>query len=286
MPSMLDRLTALASRALKPSPPTTPPSEGAPRGWKDTVRDAVNAVTASPAPPDPGSSQLAGTAPTLTPPPASPTRPPAVVGLTPPAADEDRAALARYQYLLQTAPPAQLEHIHTDAFTRLTPDQRDDLHQQLRISLPPGEQPRSASPAALARTATRAEASHPGLLARILARTPGPRTAGITASAAGGGLLVAVAGGAIASAIAVPLLADAVSAGVDFDALAGAVDVQGITDGVSDVAAGATEQVAGGVSDLAAGVTEQVAGVGEHLTGVGEQISTWEIPGLGDIFGR
>ena len=122
-------------------------------------------------------------------------------GTDPPSEDDPAAsaAVARYDYLLRTAEPAQLARIHVEAFARLTPEQRDQLHTRLRTELPPEEQPRTSQPADLARTATRAEAARPGVLAGILARTPLPGAAmtgqglGAAAAGAGGGLLIAVA---------------------------------------------------------------------------------------------
>ncbi|WP_206477550.1 cation-transporting ATPase [Microbacterium sp. KRD172] len=235
--TLFDRLTGLAQRALNktPAPAQTPGSE--PRDWKSTLRGAVGAITgAAPTPPAPGSAPAtpvppAGPGHPLSPPAGAPagTAPSKTVGLTSPPANDhasERAAVARYEYLLHTAEPAQLERIHADAFSRLTPAERNQIQARLRTELPLAEQPRTSQPADLARTATRAEAARPGALAGILARTPrtgnattGQR-AGVAAAGAAGGLLVVVAAGAIGSTIAAPLLAEALTAGVDFDALA------------------------------------------------------------------
>ena len=39
-------------------------------------------------------------------------------------AQTDEQALARYRYMLATAPPEDIERAHEEAFTRLTPEQR------------------------------------------------------------------------------------------------------------------------------------------------------------------
>lgn len=282
---LFDLLTSLASQARNktPSPAPTPGSE--PRDWRSTLRGTVDALI--------GKTAAEPAQPPFTPPAATQSAPSGSVGLTPSPPDHqaaDRAAVARYEYLLRTAEPVQLERIHADAFARLTPAERDQLHARLRTELPLGEQPRTSQPADLARTATRAEAAQPGFLAGILARIPRPGAAttgqrvGVAAASAGGGLLIAVAGGAAVSAIAAPLLAEAVNVGIDFDALAGLVSVEGFTSGLEDLTPGATD-LADGVSGVAAGASEQVGGLGEDITGFGEQLSNLEIPGWGRLFG-
>ncbi len=37
---------------------------------------------------------------------------------------DDKQALERYQYMLKTAPPDDIERAHEEAFAQLTPDQR------------------------------------------------------------------------------------------------------------------------------------------------------------------
>jgi len=125
---------------------------------------------------------------------------------------EDRAAIAKYRYMLQTAPPQDMERAHAEAFARLTPQQRALLQQELSDGLPPAERPRSAEPFDLARAATRAEVSRPGFMPNLLSRSTGTGRA-VGAGAAGGlaagmagGLLAGVAGAFIGTAIAGPLL--------------------------------------------------------------------------------
>ena len=86
---------------------------------------------------------------------------------TPPAATEptDEQALARYRYMLATAPPEDIERAHEEAFTRLTPEQRRQALQALAQHVPEAEI-RGDDPASLARAATRAEIRQPGTIER------------------------------------------------------------------------------------------------------------------------
>jgi hypothetical protein len=78
----------------------------------------------------------------------------------------DEQALARYRYMLQTAPPEDIERAHEEAFARLTPDQRRQALAALAQVVPPSEI-RGDDPASLARTATRAEVRQPGTIERV-----------------------------------------------------------------------------------------------------------------------
>ena len=189
-------------------------------------------------------------------------------GQVPPAPDAaDRAAIARYDYLMQTADPQQIERIHQEAFARLTPAQRAQIEARMRAELPPYEQPASAAPADLARAAARSEAMQPGRMRGLLARAGG--TAALAgAGVAAGGMLAVVAGGAVLSAVAAPLLEQAAGFGVDFDAIAQGVDLDAVTGGAMDAAG------------------EQLSGVGEQVSGFGDVLSDFGLPGLGDFFGR
>jgi hypothetical protein len=80
----------------------------------------------------------------------------------------DEQAVARYRYLLRTAPPEQIEQAHAEAFAQLTPDQRQQVLAQLAAVTPAGERPRTDDPDTLARAATRAEMRQPGTLERAL----------------------------------------------------------------------------------------------------------------------
>jgi hypothetical protein len=89
-------------------------------------------------------------------------------GDAPPASDQgltDEQALARYRYMLQTAPPEEIERAHEEAFAQLTPDQRRQALEALAKVVPASEV-RGDDPASLARTATRAEMRQPGTIER------------------------------------------------------------------------------------------------------------------------
>ena len=218
---------------------------------------------------------------------------------------EDRRAIARYDYLVRTAEPDQLESVHREAFERLTPAQREQLGTTMRSELPEGERPRSEDPQDLARSATRLGVLDPRRLTRLLGRVGGSagsgRSGGIgkaalgtgavglgAAGAGAAGLLAAVASGAVLSSLGGSLLEAAIGDGIDVDALAPDLSEQlaGFTEDFEGVEGlecmgefagvegldGAADGLGGGVSDL-----------GEQLTGFGDQISDL---GLGDLFGR
>lgn len=296
--SNLQRILNLASKALDKKGSSGSGSAGAggsrsgSTDWRDLVRTAADKVTGTPsAPAAPGPSP----APSYRTPaaPAGATGsgarvPGAAAGAA--LSAEDRGAIARYDYLLKTADPAQLEQVHREAFARLTPAQRGEVENRLRAELPAYEQPASSSADDLARAATRGEAHKPGFLRGIFAKAApaagrgagrgagagaalGAAGAGAVAGAGlgvAGGLLAAVAGGAIVSSVAAPLLEQAASLGTDFEALSGGLGEFGT-----------------GAEDLAAGAGDAVAGVGEQATGFGEQLSdfgsNFEIPGLGGL---
>ena len=88
--------------------------------------------------------------------------------------DPDAQAVERYRYLLRTAPPDELERAHTEAFERLTPEQREIARRDLEGAVPPSEAPRSTDAADLARAATRAEMRAPGTLERSFASGSAP----------------------------------------------------------------------------------------------------------------
>ena len=217
----------------------------------------------------------------------------------PRATEADRVALGKYDYLLRTAEPEQLEQVHRDAFARLTPQQRELVQARLTEELPAHEQPRSGSTDDLARAATRGETVHPGLMQRVFGGhgRPGPSSGGpatgarqgsgagtfAAGAAAGagvaalGGLALAVAGGAAVSSVAGPLLSGALANGVDFGGLAENFGLEGIA-GLSEGLGGLTE----GVDGIAQGGEEYLTGLGEQVGGLGEG---FQIPGLGDLGG-
>ena len=217
----------------------------------------------------------------------------------PRATEVDRVALGKYDYLLRTAEPEQLEQVHRDAFARLTPQQRELVQARLTEELPAHEQPRSGSTDDLARAATRGETVHPGLMQRVFgghgrpgqgsggAATGARQGSGAGKFAAGaaagagvaalGGLALAVAGGAAVSSVAGPLLSGALANGVDFGGLAENFGLEGIA-GLSEGIGGLTE----GVDGIAQGGEEYLTGLGEQVGGLG---AGFQIPGLGDLGG-
>ena len=114
-----------------------------------------------------------------------------------PARGEDEIAVERYQYLLRTAPPETIEQVHTEAFSKLTEEQRDILFRQLTETVEPSERPADAAPANLAKAATRAELREPGTLTRSFGNQNGMGFGTMV----GGSLLGTVAGFVIGSAL-------------------------------------------------------------------------------------
>jgi hypothetical protein len=250
-----------ASRPASGSRPTA----GGGRDWRDMVRSAADAVTgdrradaqAAPAP-APGTDAGSRYAP-----------PPAGASAETLSA-EDRAAIARYDYLLRTADPGRIEEMHREAFARLTPAQRAQVRARMDADLAPHERPRSDAPDDLARTAARAEAARPGRMSGLLAKVGrgGLIGAGVVGA---GGLLAAVAGGAVLSAVAAPLLEQAGQMGVDFAGLAEGVDPTALAEGA-------------GVGEWVGGAQDAVTGLGDQVGGFGDQLSNIQIPGFDDVF--
>lgn len=110
----------------------------------------------------------------------------------------DEQAVARYQYMLRTAPPESIEQAHEEAFARLTPEQRQIALQKLSENAPPEERPQGDDPQSLARAATRAEIRQPGALGNAFGGGGGMGLGGII----GGSLLGSLAGIFIGSSIA------------------------------------------------------------------------------------
>lgn len=102
-------------------------------------------------------------------------------------------AVARYQYLLRTASPDQIEQAHQQAFAAMTPAERQEVLQALSKT---SEAPADASASSLARSATRLEVAQPGSLQTVL----GSAQSAI-GSSTGKTLLTSVAGGFIGSGI-------------------------------------------------------------------------------------
>ena len=95
----------------------------------------------------------------------------------------DREAIARYRFLLQSAPPETIEQAHASAFAQLTPAQRRTILDELCHEMPAFEWETGVryadEPRSLARMATRAELEHPGTLERVLLRLDLPTGEGI-----------------------------------------------------------------------------------------------------------
>ncbi|MFL6169481.1 MAG: hypothetical protein ACJ711_07405 [Ornithinibacter sp.] len=117
-----------------------------------------------------------------------------------PRASEDERALARYRYLLRTAPPEQLEALHAEAFAKLTPEQRQQLLRELS-NASPVEAGTSAEPADLARAATRAEMRQPGTLQNAFSRGSAGAGMGMGGMFAGS-MMGTIAGVVVGSAVA------------------------------------------------------------------------------------
>jgi len=186
--------------------------------------------------------------------------------------DADRQAIARYDYLMQTAEPHQIEQIHAESFARLTPAQRQAVLQRMQTELPPHEQPRSADVADLSRAAARTEARRPGSMRSVLAKVgTGGAVAGVAVGAVG--ILGAVAAGAAVSSLAGPLLENASNLGVDFDALASGVDVEELTSSVGELGTGALDEATAGVEDLTGSADGAVSGLGDQISEAGQPLS-------------
>ena len=285
--SMFSKLTGLAQKALDKSGSSKQGGTSGQTDWRAVVRTAAGALTGDGRTPESGRQAEASYRPPVAQPVQSRSSVPSV-----PISDADRAAIARYDYLLETADPHQVELVHREAFERLTPAQRDQIQQRMHAELPAHERPRTSSADDLARTAARTQASRPGLLRGLLARAGGGaghsagrgvgRGALIGGAAAGaglaaGGVLTAVAGGAIVSSVAGPLLEQAANIGVDFESLASGIDLESLAGGVN------LEGLSGGVDELATSAGDTVSGLGDQVSEFG---SGFTLPGLDDLFGR
>ena len=123
--------------------------------------------------------------------------PPAPRPAPAPQRSDDDIAVERYEYLLRTAPPETIERVHTEAFGKLTPEQRDLLFARLSENPNPTERPADAAPDTLAKAATRTELQQPGTLTREFGGQGGMSFGGMVGSS----LLGTVAGYVIGSAL-------------------------------------------------------------------------------------
>lgn len=102
---------------------------------------------------------------------------------------DDQQAIERYRYMLQTAPPNDIERAHQEAFERLTPEQRAMVLSELSKEVPESEAATSDDPRSLARMATRAEMREPGTMERTFGRTQMPGLGGMFMSTLAGAFI-------------------------------------------------------------------------------------------------
>lgn len=140
----------------------------------------------------------------------------------------DERALARYRYLVKTAPPEAIEQAHAEAFAQLTPAQRQQLLQEIGNALPPSDRalagPANATPHGMARLVTRAEMRQPGTIERLFGVGRSGGMGRIVAGSLLGSLAGVVIGSVVGSALAQQFFADpaadlAAGAGAGDDAL-------------------------------------------------------------------
>ena len=199
---------------------------------------------------------------------------------------EDERAIARYRYLLRTAPPEELERVHAEAFSRLTPEQRSQVLAELSQNLPPGERVPGGDPQALARAATRAEMRQPGYLEQTFSRG---RFGGVGGGMGMGGTIMGSMMGTIAGVVVGSAIADALFD--DYNSSPEAAEA-GDTGGVGDTGAatGVTRSVTralvtprtGPVSaTVRAALTSPVATSGVGTSAVGTSAAGSEDPDRG-----
>jgi hypothetical protein len=127
----------------------------------------------------------------------------------------DEQAIARYRYMLRTAPPEAIEQAHAEAFAALTPEQRRMVLEELKREMPEIERAAATragdTPGALAQLATRAEIRQPGAMERIfggVGAAPGWSSPGSNFGGAGlgsmmaGSFLASMAGSVLGSMVA------------------------------------------------------------------------------------
>jgi hypothetical protein len=154
-------------------------------------------------------------------------------------------AIARYRYMLKTAPPETIQQAHAEAFAKLTPEQRNMLLQQLSDDIPNEERSVGGvagkdDPQFLARLATRAEVRRPGTMERVFGGMGG-RGMGMGGMMAGS-FLSTIAGVVIGSAIAQSFLGDS-----------GSGDTAGGEQGSEDMASDASADAGSDAGDFDGG---------------------------------
>jgi len=137
------------------------------------------------------------------------------VNQSPTGQTSDEQAIARYRYMLQTAPPETIEQAHAEAFAKLTAEQRQMILQQLNQFAPENERGSVTGDDAqsLARAATRAEVREPGTMERTFGSMGGGGMGfgGMMASS----FLGSIAGVVVGSAIAQSFFGDSGFGGAD-----------------------------------------------------------------------
>jgi len=102
---------------------------------------------------------------------------------------DDEQAIARYSYMLKTAPPEVIEQAHAEAFAQLTLEQRRLVLQKIAEGMPASERALAgqsdANPQGLARMATRAEIRQPGAMERMFGQAGGVMAGSLLGSIAG-----------------------------------------------------------------------------------------------------
>lgn len=184
----------------------------------------------------------------------------------------DEQAIARYKYLLQTAPPEQLEQAHAEAFSKLTPQQRQQVLDELRRTS--GEQIASDDPTLMARAATRAELRQPGYMTRSFGGGMGGGMG--MGSVIGGSMLGSIAGVMMGTA-----LANMMMGGFhDWDM---ANNMDGFGDGMGDQAG----DFSGGDPGMGADQPMDAAGAGDQALGGDQAVGGGNdfFGGGGDFFG-
>jgi hypothetical protein len=148
------------------------------------------------------------------------------------AALSDEQALARYHYMLKTAPPEAIEQAHEEAFAKLTPDQRAQVLRELSAQTPESERAALAGrddPKSLARLATRAEMRQPGTMERTFGRSGGGM----------GGMMGGTIFASLVAGFAGSMIANQLFAGLDdADLAAGGADLPADAGQSADTSAG------------------------------------------------
>lgn len=161
----------------------------------------------------------------------------------------DEQAIARYRYLLRTAPPDAIEQAHAEAFAQLSPAQRQQILSELAPELPASERNQAvdgSDPRALARIATRAELRQPGFLERTLGPRPGMVGGMGVGGMFAGSLLSSIAGTFIGTAIAHQFLGGFDEHGASEDSASSATDEHEAYAASDEADAGGDEGLDGG----------------------------------------